>query len=127
MPDRAETSAELGDLTAPVAVWVEQHTGVVEITRPDKFNCLSTEVWRGLESALDRFEQDDAVRCMLLVSRGNMKLLPRHSIRMMRAKGWPHLANGASLILVPESARFTYPHPPARHKLRYIPQTNRAE
>lgn len=54
--------------------------GIIELARPDKFNCLSLEVCQGLEAALDRFEAEaSGVRALLV-----------------RAQG-PHFCTGADL------------------------------
>ena len=58
------------DSSAAVQIWTDGTAGVAEISRPEKFNCLSTEVWTGLEAALVAFERAPAVRSMLIVSRG---------------------------------------------------------
>ncbi len=50
---------------------VDGAVGIVELNRPDKFNCLSSAVIAGLNAALDRFASDDAVRAVLV--RGNGK------------------------------------------------------
>ena len=58
------------DTMVAVQTWIDGTTGVAEIARPEKFNCLSTEVWQGLEAALASFENDATVRAMLIVSKG---------------------------------------------------------
>jgi enoyl-CoA hydratase len=49
---------------------VEGRVGVIELARPEKFNCLSMAAFRELESALDAFEADPAVRAVLLCAQG---------------------------------------------------------
>ena len=44
--------------------------GIVEINRPDKFNCVSEEVLDGILAALDAFLPDRAIRSLLLCSVG---------------------------------------------------------
>lgn len=48
----------------------EGHVGVVEINRPDKFNCLSTPVLDGIQAALDSFTRDAGVRALLVRGSG---------------------------------------------------------
>ena len=62
----------MSDNGEAVLARVESRVGIIELNRPDKFNCISTGLMAGLEAALDRFEADDAVRCVLL--RGNGKV-----------------------------------------------------
>ena len=44
--------------------------GIVMLNRPDKFNCLSSAVMAGLDSAITRFEEDGKLRAILLLARG---------------------------------------------------------
>ena len=50
--------------------WTEGHVGVVEINRPDKFNCLSTPVLDGIQAALDSFTRDAGARALLVRGSG---------------------------------------------------------
>jgi enoyl-CoA hydratase len=55
----------------PVAVSVDGGVGIVELARPEKFNCLAMAVHRAIGAALDRFEAPDGgVRVVLLRSQG---------------------------------------------------------
>jgi len=55
----------------PVAVSREGAVGIVELARPDKFNCLSVDVHLGLQAALDEFEAPGSgVRVILLRAQG---------------------------------------------------------
>jgi enoyl-CoA hydratase len=57
--------------TSPVLVTVDGAVGIVELARPDKFNCLSLAVHRAIGAAIDRFEAPDAgVRTVLLRAQG---------------------------------------------------------
>lgn len=49
---------------------VDGRVGVIELARPEKFNCLSMAVFRELESTLDAFEADPAVRMLLVCGQG---------------------------------------------------------
>lgn len=49
---------------------VQAGTGVLELNRPDKFNCLSSAVIAGLEQGLTVFESDSAVRAVLIRAKG---------------------------------------------------------
>lgn len=56
---------------SPVAVSVDAGVGVVELARPEKFNCLSSAVHEAIGAALERFEQPaSGVRVVLLRSQG---------------------------------------------------------
>lgn len=59
-----------GDAQAPVLTAIRNGVGIVELNRPDKFNCLSSAVMAGLDEALTKFESDRAVRAILLHARG---------------------------------------------------------
>ncbi len=68
------------DNESPVATQQDGGVGIIELARPDKFNCLSLEVCQGLGAALDRFEAPGSdVRALLV-----------------RAQG-PHFCTGADL------------------------------
>lgn len=68
------------DNESPVATQQDGGVGIIELARPDKFNCLSLEVYQGLGAALDRFEAPGSdVRALLV-----------------RAQG-PHFCTGADL------------------------------
>jgi len=49
---------------------VQAGVGVLELNRPDKFNCLSSAVIAGLEQGLTVFEGDGAVRAVLIRAKG---------------------------------------------------------
>lgn len=54
----------------PVLTEIRQGVGIVELNRPDKFNCLSSGVISGLDAALTAFEDDKSVRVILIRGRG---------------------------------------------------------
>lgn len=54
----------------PVEACVEGAVGVIELNRPEKFNCLSTEVIEGIGKAHSAFESNPAVRAVLLCAKG---------------------------------------------------------
>jgi enoyl-CoA hydratase len=57
--------------TYPVLTSREGAVGIVEIARPDKFNCLSMAVHLGLNAALNEFEAPGSgVRVILLRAQG---------------------------------------------------------
>ena len=57
--------------TQPVVVSQEGAVGIVELARPDKFNCLTMEVHRGLDAALTRHEAPGSgVRALLIRAQG---------------------------------------------------------
>ena len=49
---------------------IEGGIGVIELARPDKFNCLSTQAFREIDAALDIFEADPCVRAALVCGQG---------------------------------------------------------
>lgn len=55
---------------SPVLITVANGVGVFTINRPDKFNCLSMSVHAALENAIDKFENDESVRCILIRTEG---------------------------------------------------------
>ena len=56
---------------APVVVSREGSVGVLELARPDKFNCLSLAVHKAIETALDEFERAGSdVRVVLIRAQG---------------------------------------------------------
>lgn len=58
-------------MTSSVATMqTDRGVGVFSINRPDKFNCLSLAVHRLLLDAIDRFETDPGVHCILIRSEG---------------------------------------------------------
>lgn len=58
-------------MTSSVAtVQTDRGVGIFSINRPEKFNCLSMAVHRLLLAAIDRFEADTTVRCILIRSEG---------------------------------------------------------
>jgi enoyl-CoA hydratase len=55
---------------APVLTQVRNGVGIATLNRPDKFNCLSSGIISGLDDALKAFENDAAVRAILLRAEG---------------------------------------------------------
>ena len=56
-------------ISAPVSLSIEHRVGTIELTRPDKFNCLSSEAW----SLIDGFRRDcetGDVRAIVLRAQG---------------------------------------------------------
>jgi enoyl-CoA hydratase len=56
--------------SAPVCLSIEQRVGTIELTRPDKFNCLSSEAW----TLIDGFRRDceaGDVRAIVLRAQGD--------------------------------------------------------
>jgi len=56
--------------TDPVTVCVEGSTGIIELSRPDRLNCLSLDVHRRIDAARARFEGERAVRSILIRAQG---------------------------------------------------------
>lgn len=58
------------DGASPVLTEIRQGVGLIELNRPDKFNCLSSGIISGLDAALTAFEGDKSVRVILIRGRG---------------------------------------------------------
>jgi len=54
----------------PLAVSRHGATAVLELARPDKFNCLSSALHDAIEAALDAAEADPACRALLIAAQG---------------------------------------------------------
>tara|TARA_R110000787_G_scaffold74221_4_gene165107 strand:- start:116 stop:895 length:780 start_codon:yes stop_codon:yes gene_type:complete len=48
----------------------EHRVGVITLNRPEQFNCLSLAVHREINAALDQFEADNNIRCVLIKANG---------------------------------------------------------
>jgi len=48
---------QTGNQASPVVVSRSGAVGIIELARPEKFNCLSMSVHEGIEAALDEFER----------------------------------------------------------------------
>lgn len=57
-------------MSAPVAVTIEGSVGIIELARPEKFNCLSLKVHECISSARARFEAERNVRSILIRAQG---------------------------------------------------------
>lgn len=57
-------------MTEPVNVRTEGSTGIIELNRPDKFNCLSVAVHQRIDAARAAFEADPSVRAILISAQG---------------------------------------------------------
>lgn len=58
-------------MSAPVVARVDGAVGILELARPDKFNCLSIAAWRVIGESLAQFEQPDSgVRVVLISAQG---------------------------------------------------------
>jgi enoyl-CoA hydratase len=56
---------------SPLVVGREGAVGIIELARPDKFNCLSLAVHAGIEAALNDFEKPGSgVRAVLIRAQG---------------------------------------------------------
>ncbi|MFO1025847.1 MAG: enoyl-CoA hydratase/isomerase family protein, partial [Acetobacteraceae bacterium] len=54
----------------PVLVEQDGAVGIIRLNRPDKFNCLSLAVMRAITAAMDRFENEPAIRSVLVAAEG---------------------------------------------------------
>jgi len=57
-------------MSDPVSVSVEGSVGIIELARPEKFNCLSLAVQEHIVAARARFEGDRAIRAILIRAQG---------------------------------------------------------
>lgn len=57
-------------MTAPVTISTEGAVGIIELSRPEKLNCLSLEVHELIDRAREDFEKNPAIRALLIRSRG---------------------------------------------------------
>lgn len=59
------------EVSAPVSARVDGAVGILELARPDKFNCLSMAAWGLIGESLARFEQPGSgVRVVLIRAQG---------------------------------------------------------
>ena len=57
-------------MTDAVFYEIRDGVGIATLNRPEKFNCISSELLRGLSAALAAFEDDTSVRVMLIQANG---------------------------------------------------------
>jgi len=57
-------------MSDPVHVSVEGSVGIIELARPDKFNCLSQDVHECISRARETFEADRNIRSILICAQG---------------------------------------------------------
>ncbi len=62
--------SELTAEQAPIEVTRSGAVACIELTRPNIFNALSSELWRAVEAALTGFEADREVRVLTIRARG---------------------------------------------------------
>lgn len=53
-----------------VRVWTEGQVGIIELNRPQVFNCLCLAVMEAIDAALRRFEGEEKVRAVLIRATG---------------------------------------------------------
>lgn len=54
----------------PVETFIEGAVGVIELARPEKFNCLSRRCFELIGAALSRFESDSRIHSLLIRAQG---------------------------------------------------------
>lgn len=57
-------------MSAPIFASLDGVVGIIELARPEKFNCLSQAAWRAIDEARASFEQDRSVRAILIRAQG---------------------------------------------------------
>ena len=57
-------------MTSPVTTMIDGAVGIIELSRPEKFNCLSLEVHELIDRARAAFEANPEVRAILIRSTG---------------------------------------------------------
>ena len=56
---------------SPIVVTCSGAVGIIELARPEKFNCLSLSVYAAIEAAIDGFEKPGSgVRAILIRAQG---------------------------------------------------------
>jgi enoyl-CoA hydratase len=58
------------DRSAPVRTSKGEGVGVIELARPEIFNCLSSATLKSIECSLEGFEQDRSTRSLLIFAEG---------------------------------------------------------
>jgi enoyl-CoA hydratase len=58
------------DIDPPIRISLGDHVGIIELSRPEVFNCLSRRMWSMISAALDGFERDAAVRSVVILAAG---------------------------------------------------------
>jgi enoyl-CoA hydratase/carnithine racemase len=57
-------------MSPPVKVTVEGAIGIIELARPEKFNCMSKAAMTAIDAAREQFENDERVRAILVRALG---------------------------------------------------------
>lgn len=60
----------MSDSGTDVLTEIIDGVGVITLNRPDKFNCISSGLMDGMSAAIDAFDQNQAVRVILLKANG---------------------------------------------------------
>ncbi|PON19452.1 enoyl-CoA hydratase/isomerase family protein [Candidatus Entotheonella serta] len=60
----------MSETNQAVVTDIRDGVGVMTLNRPEKFNCISTALLDGIDTAMDRFEHDQTVRAVLLRAEG---------------------------------------------------------
>ncbi|MBI2163231.1 MAG: enoyl-CoA hydratase/isomerase family protein, partial [candidate division NC10 bacterium] len=53
-----------------IKAWTEDDVGLVQMHRPEVLNALNQEMFEELLTALEVFDADPAIRCMILTGSG---------------------------------------------------------
>lgn len=56
--------------TSPITVLLRDGVGVIELSRPNVFNCLSRKMWSLINDAIEKFERNADIRAVLVVAAG---------------------------------------------------------
>ena len=57
-------------MNEPVSVKTQDGVGIIELARPEKFNCLSMRTWELIDDARRRFEREPTVRTIIIRAQG---------------------------------------------------------
>jgi enoyl-CoA hydratase/carnithine racemase len=57
-------------MSEPVLSMTDGRVGIIELSRPEKFNCLSLRAWELIDSARRQFEADTQIRAILIRAQG---------------------------------------------------------
>jgi enoyl-CoA hydratase len=64
----------------------DEHVGIVTLNRPKELNALSTQLVRELADAIEEFDRDDAIRCIVLTGSGEKAFAAGADIKEMGDK-----------------------------------------
>lgn len=90
-------------MTQPIVVSRQGQVARVTLNRPDKLNCVSTDMWRALKTLFEGFDADESLRCVVLAGAGGKAFsvgadiaeFPQVRSNAAQAREYGKLAHGA--------------------------------